>query len=274
MLDRMQKPSMNRLLRQNKRTVMVAMDHARMNGIFRGIEDPKPIIEEVIDAGADAIMTSYGVIKHYGYLMHGRVSKILRMDTGPTRYRENWEEFTEWHQVFSVEDALRIGADAVISYSFPGIAVDCKTLCIIGNISREADRLNVPYIAEMHACPSKNIPNPYAPEVVASSCRIASEFGADMVKTDFTGDAESFKYVVNACPVPLIIAGGKKCDTARGTFEMIQQCLDAGGVGCIFGRQIWQDKYPGAMTRALVAIVHNNASVDEALAIYEEFSSK
>lgn len=272
MLGHFPKTTMNRLLKSDQRAVMVAMDHARMNGIFRGIENPEPIIKAVIEAGADAIMTSYGVIKQYGYLMNGRITKILRMDTGASRYREDWEHFTEWRQVFSVEDALRIGADAVISYAFPGIAVDCTTLHIMGNIAREADKYNVPFIAEMHACPSPNIPNPYDKEVVASSSRIASEFGADMVKTDFTGDAESFKYVINACPVPIIIAGGKKAPTVIDTFKMVKECLSAGGAGCIFGRQIWQDPNPYAITKGLVAIIHNNATVEEAAEIYQEFS--
>lgn len=270
MIDRMKKNTMSRILRPDGRVVMVAMDHARMNGVYRGLEDPAPVIEAIIEGGADAIMTSYGVLKHYGHLLDGRIKKVLRLDTGASKFRDNWEEFREWYQVFTVEDAVRIGADAVITYGFPGIDVDGKTLDIIGKVAAEADRLSVPSIAEMHACPCPHIEDPYDKEIVASSSRIASEFGADMIKTDYTGSYESFKYVVDRVPAPIIIAGGRKCDTPKETLQMIKDAVDAGARGCVFGRQIWQDPKPAAITRAIAAIIHGNVSVEEAEAIYHD----
>ena len=164
---------------------------------------------------------------------------------------------------------MRIGADAVISYGFPGIEVDAATLKIIGELAAESDKYGLVSIAEMHACPSPGVKDPYDVEVIASESRIASEFGADIVKTDYSGSAESFRYVTSACPAPIIIAGGSKCDTPRDTFVMLQGALDAGGAGCVFGRQIWQDACPYAMTRALVAQIHDNVGVDEAVEIYQ-----
>ncbi|MCJ7834622.1 hypothetical protein MUB23_04330 [Cuneatibacter sp. NSJ-177] len=264
------KPAVGRILGKDGRVVMLAMDHARMNGIFRGLEDPVPAMEAAIEGGADAIMTSYGVMKHYRSLLDGNLAKVLRMDTGATRFRDDWEQFREWHQVYQVEDALRIGADAVISYGFPGIGVDAETLRIIGGLAAASDRYGLVSIAEMHACPSPGVADPYEPEVVASEARIASEFGADLVKTDYTGSVESFQTVTKACPVPIIIAGGKKCATPRDTFVMMQDALKAGAAGCVFGRQIWQDPCPLGMTKGLVALVHHGAGVEEAVEIYRE----
>ncbi len=274
MSEKFKKPTLNRILRSNGRVLMVAMDHARMNGVYKGLENPGPVIEAVIEGGADAIMTSYGVIKNFGHLMAGRVAKVLRLDTGPTKYGQNWEEYTEWHTVFSVEDALRVGADGVITYAFPGIAVDGTTLKNMGRVAADADRYNVPFIAEMHACPAPNVPDPYDPEVIASISRIAAEFGADMVKVDYSGSAETFSLATSCCPVPLIIAGGRLSDTTEQTLRIMRGAMDAGAAGPVFGRQIWRNKHPVAITRALAAIVHQDASVEEALAVYEEHSGK
>ncbi len=216
MAAKFKKNTIHRILKQDNRVMMIAMDHARMNGVFRGLEDPQPVIEAIIAGGADAIMTSYGVLKHYGPMLDGKLAKVLRVDTGASKYRDDWEKFREWYQVFDVEDALRIGADAVISYGFPGIEVDATTLKIIGRLAAESDKRGLVSIAEMHACPSPGVSDPYDMEVVASASRIASEFGADMVKTDYPGSMEKFKYVVETCPVPIIIAGGSKSDT-QGT---------------------------------------------------------
>ena len=88
MLDRYRKHTMNRILKPDGRVMMVAMDHARMNGIFRGLEDPLPILEAIIEGGADAIMTSYGIMKHFGHVLDGKIAKVLRVDTGASKYRD------------------------------------------------------------------------------------------------------------------------------------------------------------------------------------------
>lgn len=264
------KPTLSRILKPDGKVVMIALDHARMNGLVNGLHDQKRVIEAVIEGGADAIMTSYGNIKNFGYLMNGKVSKILRLDTGASRFTEPWESYTEWHQVFTVEDALRLGADGVITYSFPGLPVDGPTLAAIGRVAAQADKYCIPSIAEMHACKAEHVADPYSAEVVASESRIASEFGADMVKTDYTGDKESFKLVTSCCPIPVIIAGGDKAATPRDTLQIMRDAMDAGAAGPVFGRQIWQDEHIVAMTRAIVAIVHGDASVDEAMEVYRQ----
>ena len=91
-----------------------------------------------------------------------------------------------------------------------------------------------------------------------------------MIKTDYTGDKESFKLVTSCCPVPVILAGGSKCKTPEDTLQLLRDAMDAGAAGTCFGRQIWEDKNITAMTRAVVAIVHSDASVEEAMRIYEE----
>ncbi len=263
------KPALGKLLKKDGRAVMIAMDHARMNGVYKGLENPANVIEALIEGGADAIMTSYGVIKQYGHLMHGRIAKILRLDTGSSKYRESWEEYTEWYRVFSVEDALRIGAEGVILSGFMGIAVDAITLRNWGQTAAEADKYGMPFIAEVHASPSPRIDDSLSAEHLANVARIGAEFGADLIKVDYPGDAESFRKVTSTCPVPVLIAGGAKTGTTREMLEVVRGMIDGGGKGTVAGRNMWQHEDPVAITCAVAAIVHGNASVEKALAVFD-----
>jgi DhnA family fructose-bisphosphate aldolase class Ia len=115
---------------------------------------------------------------------------------------------------------------------------------------------------------SPKIQDEYAAESVAGVCRSAAEHGADFIKTNYTGSAESFREVTSWCPIPVMIAGGAKMDTDRDVLETIKDMLDGGGAGTWFGRNTWQRDNPTAMVRAIVRLVHGGATVDEAM---EEF---
>lgn len=263
------KPGLNRLLRADGRAVMVAMDHARLGGVVARLEDPANAIEAVIAGGADAIMTSYGVIKHFDHRMQGRVGRILRLDTGPSKYREGWDEYTEWFRPYSVEDGLRLGVDGVIVNGFLGLAVDATTLRIMGETASAADKWGIPFMAEVHPCPCPRIQDPFAPEQVADAARIGAEFGADLIKTYYTGDADGFRVVTSSCPIPVLIAGGPKTESTADLFEMVHGMISGGGKGTVIGRNIWQGDDVVAVTRGIVSIVHGGASVEQALSVYD-----
>jgi len=106
--------------------------------------------------------------------------------------------------------------------------------------------------------------------VVAHAARIGAELGADIVKTNFTGDVETFKTVVESCPVPVIIAGGPKCKTAREILETACESLEAGSAGLSIGRNVFQHENPALMVKALAAIVHSGASVEQAMKVLGE----
>jgi DhnA family fructose-bisphosphate aldolase class Ia len=95
--------------------------------------------------------------------------------------------------------------------------------------------------------------------------RIGAELGADIVKTNYTGSIESFREVVQGCPVPVVIAGGPKVNTEEDVLRMVLGSIRAGGVGVSLGRNIFQHKNPEAMAKAVGAIVHKGATVEEAL---------
>jgi putative autoinducer-2 (AI-2) aldolase len=102
-------------------------------------------------------------------------------------------------------------------------------------------------------------------------CRICAELGATVVKTYW---CEDFEKVVNGCPVPVIMAGGPKCETERQVFEFVYDGMQRGAIGINLGRNVWQNPDPVAVAAALKAIVHNNANVDEAYQIYQDLKKK
>ena len=138
-----------------------------------------------------------------------------------------------------------------------------------GRIAEECDKWGMPLLAMMYPRGPK-IENEHDPDVVKLAARVGAELGADIVKTNYTGDPDTFKEVVDGCPVPVIIAGGPKVETAKQLLEMVYDAIEVGGAGIAIGRNVFQAKDPAKMTKALVEIVHNRMSPDEALKIISE----
>lgn len=245
--------------------VVIAMDHARTLGAVPGLEDPGKVLDRVIEAGADAIMTSYGVVKQYGDKLRGRLPVFLRVDGGPSTYREAWLRYTEWSLLHTVEDARRLGVDGVCVMAFMGGEVEMRTFEILARVVGDCASDGLPVMAEALPCPTNAIPDPTDAGPMADVSRIAFETGADIVKTYYTGSPESFRRVVDSCPAPVMIAGGVKMPTVRAALEVVHGSVAAGGRGVVFGRNIWQAPDPAAVVRALSAIIKQGASVEAAM---------
>lgn len=253
------------VLSKNNKAVIVAMDHARTHGVIEGLEDPGKVIDQVVEAGADGIMTTFGVVKHYRDRLIGRIPTFLRLDGGPSLYRQDWLAYDEWSQLHSVEDALTLGADGVCVMAFMGIPVELETFRIVSKVASECLRIKLPVMVEALPGAGPRVPDPKAAEFMASACRLGFEHGADIVKTYYTGSVESFRHVVNNCPAPVMIAGGPKMETTEQMFQVVADSMEAGATGVVFGRNIWQSGNIRGMIGALRHIVHDNGTVEEAL---------
>jgi DhnA family fructose-bisphosphate aldolase class Ia len=251
------------ILASDGRALIVAMDHARTHGAIEGLEDPGAVIEASVDGGADAVMTTFGVAKRYREQLAGRIPTIIRLDGGPSLYREDWLAYTEWSLLHSVEDALLLGADGVVLMAFVGIPVELETYRIVARVAGECLRANLPLVVEALPCPSERIPDQRSPEAMASAARLGFEHGADLVKSYYT---EDFRRVTDNCPAPVLIAGGPKMETARETLQVVQDATEAGAAGVVFGRNIWQSGDTRGMIRALNSLIHEGRPVAEALA--------
>jgi fructose-bisphosphate aldolase, class I len=250
-----------------QRQLVVAMDHGRAMGAVKGLEDPGRVIDAVLEVGVDAIMTSFGTVKRHRDALIGQVPVILRLDGGPSHYREDWLRSTRWSLLHTVEDARALGADGVCTMVFLGSEVELETLEITAEVAGECLADGLPLMVEALPCPGERIPDPNDADAMASACRIGFEHGADVLKTYATGGAESFRKVIESCPAPVLIAGGPKMDSERALLQTVRDTLNAGGMGVVFGRNIWQSRNPAAMVRALRHLVHEDGTVDDALAL-------
>ncbi len=254
---------MNRIFASDGKALIVAMDHAGMDGPCQGLEDPGKTIQSIVAGGADAILTTYGVVRHFSKEL-AKIGVILRTDGGATALTEG--SFPS-RLFFPIEDALRFGADAVAVNAYPGGEREAETLQNLAHITSEAHKWGLPVLAEMVPGGFNSSKESRTTENVSISARIGSELGADIIKTPYT---PNFNDVVSKCYVPVVILGGSKRGKERDMLADIKSAIDAGASGVAIGRNIWQADDPRAMTAAIAAIIHHNASVEEAMEIMFE----
>ena len=154
-----------------------------------------------------------------------------------------------------VEDAIRVGADAVSIHVNVGADDEAEMLHDLGRVARTCDLWGMPLIAMMYPRGPK-VQSEHDVEYVKLAARIGSELGADIVKTNYTGSPETFREVVQGCSVPVIIAGGPKMDTERDLLQMVYDAITVGGAGVAFGRNVFQAKNPTLLVRKLSTVVH------------------
>jgi len=135
-------------------------------------------------------------------------------------------------------------------------------------VSERCDFWGMPLVAMMYPR-GKGIANPNDVEVVAHAARAGAELGADIIKTNYTGDIDSFRTVVEGCPVPVVIAGGPKTETDMEFLQMIEGAMQAGARGVAIGRNVFQHQDPVKMTMAIAAIVNKGKTADEAIKILD-----
>jgi len=252
---------LDRIFRSDGRAVIIPIDHTMALGLAQGWEDPERTLTAIIEGGADAIMTTYGIAKHFRSLLQGKIATIVRVDGGPTLFTEEWGSFTRWVQLYTVEDALRIGAAGIMVMTWVGTPVEVDSLQITARVAAECERWQVPLVGEAIPHPSKW----FDAEALATAARISFEHGADFIKTHYPGSAESFRRIASVCPVPVLTAGGARTGNAREVLEAAANTLEGGGAGVFCGRNVWQHPDPAAMTRALVRLIHENATIEQAL---------
>jgi predicted phospho-2-dehydro-3-deoxyheptonate aldolase len=256
------KRRLERILKPDNCTVIIPMDHGVSSGPIRGIENMQETINRLIAGGADAIVLHKGIAKRVEAANAGLIVHLSAI----SNFSPNSQNKV---QVCSVTEAVRIGADAVSVHVNVGAVDEDKMLTKLGKVADECDLLGMPLLAMMYPRGPK-IANEHAVEPVAHAARIGAELGADIIKTNYTGDTESFRRVVETCSIPVVIAGGPKSETPMEVLQMVHDSQEAGCAGLSIGRNVFQHKNPTLMVKALVAIVHGKATVEQAAKILGE----
>jgi fructose-bisphosphate aldolase/2-amino-3,7-dideoxy-D-threo-hept-6-ulosonate synthase len=236
------------------------MDHGLTVGPIKGIDkNLGDIVNKIALGGANAVLGHIGIplYAHRGY--GPDIGLILHLSGSTSLSPEaNYKVL-----VNTVLEAVKLGADGVSLHINIGTKTDPEMLETLGTVSRECRELGMPLIAMMYPR-GENIKDEHDVEVVKIAARVAAELGVDIVKTNWTGDPDSFKEVVEGCMAPVIIAGGEKAGI-KGILDITKQSIEVGGSGVAFGRNVFQAEDPTKVVKALYLIINKNYSVDEAI---------
>jgi fructose-bisphosphate aldolase, class I len=248
--------------RDSGRTVIIPMDHGVTVGPIDGLIDMRETISSIVAGGANAILMHKGIVR-VGHRGTGKdIGLIIHLSGGTAMSPDpNAKEL-----VCSVEEAIKLGADAVSVQINLGAETDSKMLGQLGFVSERCQEWQMPLVAMMYTRGPK-IKNEYDVDNIRHAARVGAELGADIVKVVYTGSIKSFTEVIKGCPVPVVIAGGPKMGSDEEIFKMVEDALKAGATGVSIGRNAFQHKRPAKMVEALSKMVHEGASVKKAMAI-------
>jgi putative autoinducer-2 (AI-2) aldolase len=248
---------LSRIIRPDTgRTVMLAVDHGYFQGPTTGLEEPWKTIKPLLPY-ADALMLTRGVLRT-SIEPNVNIPIVLRVSGGTSILKELSNEGL----TTSVEDAIRLNASAITLSIFVGGEYERRTLLNLSKLVDLGERYGIPVLAVTAVGRDMNRDSRY----LALACRIAAELGARFVKTYF---CEGFEKVVRGCPVPLVVAGGKKIPE-REALQLTYNAIHGGAAGVDMGRNIFQSDAPVAMIRAVRSIVHENSTVDDAFTLYND----
>jgi 3-hydroxy-5-phosphonooxypentane-2,4-dione thiolase len=237
---------------EDKRCVMLAVDHGYFLGPTERLEVPSNTIKPLLSY-ADSLMLTRGILRT-SVNPNSNIPIVLRVSGGSSIIGEDLSNETI---TTSVEEAIRLNATCLALSIFVGSKYEHQTLSNLAKLVDEGERYGIPVLAVTAVGKEMARDARY----LSLACRIAAELGAHIVKTYY---CENFEKVVEGCPIPVIIAGGKKLPKEIDALELAYNAVQHGAAGVDMGRNIWQSDYPIEMIKAVRSIVHENLDVNEA----------
>jgi DhnA family fructose-bisphosphate aldolase class Ia len=263
---------LNRLFNpKTGRLMAVMLDHPITRDVLPGLVDIRSTMAKVVAGRPDAITMHKGIAEKV-FAPHVReggpgiagVSLILKSSAYCVMYHPYVDT-----PVAEVHEAVRLGADAISVGVIVGGPEQAVQLTRLGHVSDEAASAGMPLVAHIYPKGSM-IKDSSDADRVAYAVRAGAELGVDLIKTFWTGSAQSFKKVIAACPAKVALAGGDIGTTLEEHLTVIRSALDIGLAGITFGRFVWQHEHPTAVIRALYAMVHEDVTLDGAMKVYRE----
>ncbi|WBB50415.1 2-amino-3,7-dideoxy-D-threo-hept-6-ulosonate synthase [Verrucosispora sp. WMMA2044] len=239
-----------RLFRQGDgRLLVVPLDHSVTDGPL-GCGGLNSLVGELAGTGTDAVVLHKGVLRHVDHAHFTDMSLIVHLSAS-TRHAP---DPNAKYLVAEVDEALRMGADAVSVHVNLGSDQEARQIADLAAVSDACDRWNLPLLAMVYARGPK-IGDSRAPELVAHAASLAADLGADVVKTDYAGSPEQMAEVVASCPVPVIVAGGPP-QKESDLLAYVSDALRGGAAGVAVGRNVFQAGQPRQMAAAIARLVH------------------
>ena len=253
---------LRRILPWDRRALVIAFDHPVVHGPIPGTDNPTAQIARFIEGKADAILLNLGSFRYLAdaaksdYPLPGLIARLdwtTALGTPAINPAMTFHSCLVGHP----EDAVRVGADAVITFLVIGSGdgdFEKEEIRRVGAIARECEQVGVPLIVESLAR-GKNLRTPNDPEWLKLHSRVAAELGADVIKTEYSGDPGTMRTVINACPIPILVLGGTRTGTDDDIVRVTQGTVDAGAAGVFFGRNVFQAENIPALMQRLHAVL-------------------
>jgi putative autoinducer-2 (AI-2) aldolase len=254
---------MAQLIQSDGHALFLPVDHGYFQGPTRRLEEPRKTIEPLLPY-ADALFVTRGVLRS-SVDPDNTKPVILRVSGGTSMVGK---DLANEGITTSMEEAIRLNASAVGLSIFVGSEYEKETLLNLSKLVDKGEKYGIPIMAVTAV--GKELGKRDA-RYLALACRIAAELGARVVKTYWCHD---FEKVVKGCPVPVIMAGGPQVNTELEVFQFIYDGMQKGAIGVNLGRNIWQNDFPVAMIKAIRAIVHQNATSEEAQELYDSIKNE
>jgi len=253
---------LSRLIKEDGRCQFLPIDHGYFQGPTSCLEKPSETIKDLLPY-ADGLFVTRGVLRS-SVPSNSQTPIILRVSGGTSIIGTDLANETI---TASIEEIIRLNAAAVGISIFVGSEYEKQTLTNLARLVDRCEDFGIPVMAVTAV--GKELEKREA-RYLALSCRIAAELGARIVKTYYC--PEDFEKVTGGCPVPIVIAGGPKCETELEVFEFVYDGVQKGAIGINLGRNVWQNPHPVPMMRALNAIIHKNSTPKEAQELFGELS--
>jgi DhnA family fructose-bisphosphate aldolase class Ia len=247
----------------NGRGVWIPIDHGMSDYPTQGLEDTERLIRDLVSAGVNAIVAQKGVVTHYSHLCEGTSTSMVIHFSASTRHGgPDSSRKVSVGKASEVESRGGIAASAQVNIGSDG---EAGMLEAMGELTTDCHHMELPVLGMVYARgPNLVIDDDDPTNGVAHAARVAFEIGCDVGKTTWTGDEESFSQVTSAVPIPLLIAGGAK-DSTLTMLNMVEKAMKNGGAGVCMGRQVFAHDSPLLVAKALMMIVHDNASAEDAM---------
>jgi DhnA family fructose-bisphosphate aldolase class Ia len=240
-----------RIAAADGRSLIVAFDHGAGGANYGGMARPGQTLDEVIAAGADAVLTTVGIAEAYSAKLN-RVGLILNMDLA-----SGCEEA-------AVREVLAVGGEMGKFIMTPWNPDARDSIARARHLASVCHEWGLPLMVEPIPVSFGSVGD-HTPEKIGKAARIACEIGADVVKMQYPGNGPAFEDTLQTLYRPVVILGGPERNNDRGVLQDIREAMDAGAIGVAIGRNIWNRERPAHMVAALASIIHGGASVDSAM---------
>jgi len=238
----------------DERLLVVPLDHAVTSGPIVVDGGLVRLVGQLADSNVDAVVLHKGSLRHLDHRWFTRTALIVHLSASTAHAPDPDSKYL----VSSVENALRLGADAVSVHVNLGSDSEKEQVADLATVSDACDRWNMPLLAMMYPR-GPRIADPRDPALIAHAATLAADLGADIVKTPYVGSVSEMADIVRSCPIPLVVAGGARLNSTDAVLSYVGETIQAGAAGVAMGRNIFQARDPGALARQIAELLHGDA---------------